>query len=371
MSFLSRFRRRPRFSEQRADGRPLPEPIASDQRFHRRRKMRFISDPPTDREDWSGPGVSRFSWCHGLKDCDWFEIRNSSLAQCIADDVVPCVSGGSFGTLKQCEEKQWPLCIFPNTAFNDSGSRWKDAAYFLSPWTQSLLLLNDEDLNPAWQLTNDKFRGAIARVRHFLRPHVYESDLYVGPQRWDVLFYLKSKDCHLEHVRRLWPNMTMLQNGFFTYEELRYKAQRSRFCIVGSSWDSYGLALHEIAAEGCPVLTCDPGTLPGNFAEGKQGLYLRNEPNPTLMGSDLKELAAAGETVLSWKRRDVREATLAFADPALLRPQWKAAVYGDAPEHRIKPAPKPLAYCFEKGKYLPRLEAKCIREDIEKGFYHG
>lgn len=347
------------------------EASIGDERFHRRRKMRFIADIPSDRNDRSGPEVSKFAWCHGLKDCDWFEVRNTSLAQCIADDVVPCVSGGSFGQLKQCEEKQWPICFLPNCAFHDSASRWKDAAYFRSPWTSSFLLLNDEDLNAAWQLTNDRFRGAISRVRHFLRPHTYESDLYEGRQRWDVLFYLKSRDCHLEHVRRLWPNMTMLQYGFFTYEELRYKAQRSRFCILGSSWDSYGLTLHEIAAEGCPVLTCDSGTLSGNFAEGKQGLYLRNEPNHTLMGSDLKELETAAEVVSSWKRRDVREATLAFADPALLKAQWKAALYGDAPEHRIKAAAKPLAYCFAQGKYLPRLEAKCIREDIEQGYYDG
>lgn len=354
----------------------MDAPLASgkclnDEQFYRRRKMRFLADMPNDREDWSGPGVSKYAWCHGLRGCDWFEVRHASLAQCIADDVIPCVSGTSFNLLKECEEKEWPLCLFPNCAFGNSTSRWKEAAYCLSPWTYSFLLLNDEDLNVAWQLTNDKFRGAISRVRHFLRPQIYESNLYEGPQRWDVLFYMKSRDCHLENVRRLWPNMTMLQNGYFTYEELRYKAQRSRFCILGSSWDTYGLALHEIAAEGCPVLTCDPGTLPGNFAEGKQGLYLRNEPNVYHMGSDLNELATAAEEVLSWKRRDIRDATLAFSDPSLLKEQWKDAVYGELPQHRTRAAPKPLAYCFSQGKYVPRLQAKCIREDIEMGYYVG
>lgn len=338
------------------------------ERFCRRRKLRFLVNLPDDRVDYDGPAVSKHAWCHALKSCDWFEVRASSVRDCIKDDVIPCISGGG-GRLKECAELEWPICFTPNTVFYDSGSRWKNADYFRSPWTYSILLLNDEDLNVAWQLTDAQFRGAIARVRHFLRPSIYESDFYSGPQRWDVFLYFKSRDFHLENICRRWPNFTSVQNGYFTYEELKYKAQRSRFCIVGSCWDSYGVALHEIAAEGCPVLTCDPGTLPGNFWEGRQGLYLKNAPNVTQMGSDASELQTAAETILSWSRREIREATLAFADRDVLREQWRQALYGELPEHRMKAAPKPLVYCFPQNRYVPRLQARCIQEDHEKGFY--
>ena len=174
--------------------------------------------------------------------------------------------------------------FFPNSVFFDSGCRWKNAAYFRSPWVYSILLLNDEDSNAAWQLTNSRFRGAISRVRHFLRPPIYDASFYDGPQQWDVFLFCKSRDFNMDAITRRWPRFTTVQNGYFTYEELRYKAQRSRFCIVGSSWDSYGVAAHEIMAEGCPALVCDPGTLPGNVDVGRQALYLKNEPNTESWG---------------------------------------------------------------------------------------
>ncbi len=165
-------------------------------------------------------------------------------------------------------------------------------------------------------------------------------------------------------LRGGWPRFTTVQNGYFTYEELRYKAQRSRFCIVGSSWDTYGVAAHEIMAEGCPALVCDPGALPGNVDVGRQALYLKNEPNTGIMGSDVSELEIAARELLTWDRREVRDATLKFADPTVLREQWRQALYGENPEQRTKAPPRPMVYCFAQNKYVPRLEARCIQEDL-------
>lgn len=335
-----------------------------EDRFSKKRPFRHVIPFPDGVVDYSGPPVSQWAWCHALKDTDWFETRPSTLEQCIADDVIPCVVGGP-DFLKRCEAAEWPVSFLPNTVFYDSGARWKNFNFFQSPWTYSVLMLNDEDLNAAWQLTNSSFRGAISRVRHFLRPSIYQSDFYDGRKLWDVLLYFKSRDFNMSHISARWPNFTSLQNGYYTYEELRYKAQRSRFCIIGSCWDSYGVAAQEIMAEGCPALVCDPGSLPGNSWIGRQSLNLENRPNPTIMGSDPVELDRAVEEILSWRREDVREATLRFADPQILREQWRQALYGDLPEQRTRATPNPMAFCFAKGRYVPRAEAKCVQADLE------
>jgi len=342
---------------------------SDDLAFRKKRKVRYLVPEPDQKFDWDGPLVSRLTWCHWLKSCDWFEIQASTLDECIRDDVLPCVDG-EVDLLRECERRKWPVCFLPNTVFFDSSNRWRDAAYFQSPWTYSILLLNDEDRNAAWQLTNQSFRGAISRVRHFLRPSIFTHRMYAGPFRWDVLLYLKSRDFQMQNVAARWPNYTMIQNGYYTYEELRYKAQRSRFCIIGSCWDSYGVAAQEIMAEGCPALVCDPGTLPGNCLTGQQAIYLQNRPQPTLMGSDADELERAAREVLSWDRRQVREATLRFADPNVLREQWRQAIYGEGGDDRRKAIPSAQVYCFAKCRYVPRFEAKCIQQDIAHGFPH-
>jgi hypothetical protein len=222
-------------------------------RFNRRRPFRHIVPPPPGFNDYCGPDVSQASWCHFLNGTDWFEVKQTSIQQCIEDDVIPCMVGGD-NELIECSRMEWPIAFLPNSVFYDSGSRWKNAAYFRSPWVYSILLLNDEDLNAGWQLTTSKFRGAISRVRHFLRPTIYDASFYDGPQLWDVFLFYKSRDFNMDAIAERWPRFTTVQNGYFTYEELRYKAQRSRFCIIGSSWDTYGVAAHEIMAEGCPAL---------------------------------------------------------------------------------------------------------------------
>src|SRR5262245_14933419 len=98
-------------------------------RFLRRRKYRYVVPFPDGGTDWDGTTVSRYSWCHGLRGCDWFETRPSSIEQCIIDDVIPCVDGGE-GMLTECASRQWPISFLPNTVFFDSGSRWKNAGYF-------------------------------------------------------------------------------------------------------------------------------------------------------------------------------------------------------------------------------------------------
>jgi hypothetical protein len=332
-------------------------------RFNRRRPFRHIVPYPPGINDYCGPDVSQTSWCHFLNGTDWFEVKQTSIQQCIDDDVIPCMVGGD-NELIECNRLEWPIAFLPNSVFFDSGSRWKNSAYFRSPWVYSILLLNDEDLNAGWQLTNSKFRGAISRVRHFLRPTIYDAAFYDGPQLWDVFLFYKSRDFNMDAIAQRWPRFTTVQNGYFTYEELRYKAQRSRFCIVGSAWDTYGVAAHEIMAEGCPALVCDPGTLPGNVDIGRQALYLKNEPDPQRMGSDVRELEAAACEVLKWNRRDVREATLQWADPAVLREQWRQAMFGLHPDQRTKALPKPTVYCFAQNRYVPRLEARCVQEDL-------
>ena len=82
------------------------------------------------------------------------------------------------------------------------------------------------------------------------------------------------------------------------------------------------------------------------------------------MGSDVSELENAAREVLTWDRREVRDATLKFADPIVLREQWRQALYGEHPDHRTKAQPKPMVYCFAQNRYVPRLEARCIQGDL-------
>ncbi len=342
-----------------------------DSEFLKKRKFRYIL--PEMRglvNGWFGPGVSKFSWTYFLKGCDWFEVVDQfcPLLKCKEEGVIPCLEGAATNVVEEAERIEWPLSLLPNSAFGNSARRWEAAFFFRSSFVYSFLFLNDEDLNAAWQYTTPAFRGAISRVRHFLRPSIYRDPFYAGPQKWDVLLYLKSMDFHWNNVLKLFPNFTYIQNGYYTYEELRYKARRSRFCLLGSAWDTYGIAMHEIAAQGCPVLVCNPGTLPGNFDEGRQGLYLRNATHRHLMGSDLEELDAASKEVLSWDRKDVRRASLDFADPDLLRDQWKSALYGEIPEHRTKPTPFPWVWCFQAFDYVARKDAEWVQSDREHGY---
>jgi hypothetical protein len=341
--------------------------------FLKKRKMIFVHPvntiPVEGDDDWSGPAVCKLSAIHFLKDCDWFETfeRQTTVEECKQRDGIPCHEGSGRYYLQEAERLDWPICFLPNTAFGNGAERWEEANYFQSSQTYSFLFLNGEDLNIGWQMTTPIFRGSIARVRHFLRPSIYQQKFYDGPQKWDVLLYLKSKSFAMDVIKKRWPNFTLIQNGYFNYEEVKYKAERSRFAIVGSQWDSYGLVGHEIMATGCPALFSDPGMLPGNFWEGKQGLYVGNY---SVMGENAKELETAANTVLSWKRRDVWENSMQFSDPNLLKEMWRQALYGELPEHRIKPPPAPKVFCFIQGKYVDRKKAKCIQRDLEKGVYN-
>lgn len=118
-------------------------------------------------------------------------------------------------------------------------------------------------------------------------------------------------------------------NPWFQYDELVYKAQRSRLCIVGSQWDTYGLAAHEINCFGCPLVVSENGMMNGNMIDGTMGRYLDKNINSQVIGMDTEEIIGACDEVRQWSRKDVRDAALDFHDPDKLKKIYKDAILGD------------------------------------------
>jgi glycosyltransferase involved in cell wall biosynthesis len=169
----------------------------------------------------------------------------------------------------------------------------------------------------------------VKRVRHFLRPHIYDQSLYTGDQNWDVLFLVKgniNQDIKfiLNKNKIKW---TSLVNPWWQPEELEYKAKRSKVCIVGSQWDTWGLAAHEINAFGCPLIAAENGMMAGNMSEG-MGIYLDKEKNKKVIGADLDEIFSAIENLKKWSRKDVRISSLDFQDPKKLTEMYKNSLLG-------------------------------------------
>lgn len=295
-------------------------------------KIRCIYDTNAYADDCGGgPGIGHKNDLFFLSKEDWLEIKVSSPQDCKRDNVV-CWQRGffSFEQLQRLNTDECYVCLGPNSIFggNDRDYKDRDSKYIENFYVNSILVLTDEHKKLANQLCDNKYCvKKIKRVRHFLRPHIYKEPFYAGEQEWDVLFLVKgniNQDIkyilNKNHIK--W---TSLVNPWWQPEELEYKAKKSKVCIVGSQWDTWGLAAHEINAFGCPLIAAEHGMMAGNMSDG-MGIFLDKEKNKQVIGADLDEVFSALEKVKQWSRKDVRLASLDFHDPIKLIQMYKDAL---------------------------------------------
>jgi hypothetical protein len=87
-----------------------------------------------------------------------------------------------------------------------------------------------------------------------LNPSAYDCGYHSGGLRWDSLFFINALYPNKDPIRYRYPRITSVKKNDCTYEEMRYKASRSRFCIFGCLYEVAIKELYEIAAQGCPIL---------------------------------------------------------------------------------------------------------------------
>lgn len=297
-------------------------------------KIRCIYDNNSYADDCrGGPGIGHKNDLFFLSKEDWLEVKVSSPEECKRDGVIYWQRGFfSFEHLQKLITDQIHICLGPNSIFGGNVQEYKDkdSKYIENPYIDNILVLTNEHKILANELCENKNNAnKIKRVRHFLRPHMYETEFYSGAQKWDVLFLVKgniNQDIKfiLNQNQIKW---TSLVNPWWQPEELEYKAKLSKVCIVVSQWDTWGLAAHEINAFGCPLIAAEHGMMAGNMSDG-MGLYLDKNKNKNIIGGDIDEIFNAIETVKKWSRKDVRLAALDFQNPAKLTQMYKEALLG-------------------------------------------
>jgi len=157
----------------------------------------------------------------------------------------------------------------------------------------------------------------IRQVRHFMRPSLYEEPFQYN-YKWDAFFHIKTPvNARVVHH---YQNHTAIHNGFYTFEELKMKAQSSKVCIHSCSYDNYGLSAHEISILGCPMIYDDRGFKPSTIGEG-MGVRVSNTES-----GDVKEIISAVEKAMTMDRKKVWEASMEFQKPETIKEIYRRAI---------------------------------------------
>lgn len=268
-----------------------------------------------------GPTISTASAYHYLKDEDWIEFGDMNVAQCRRDGVVPWFRGG----YPEQNEPGLPFLAGPNTVFQDSSNRIKCRDVLNNPNIIGLSVLNDADFEAARRLADNRFRGRLFRLRHFLRAAVYERPFNPKPPERQLLIYIKG-NINPAVITKYFSSSLILYYGFHTWETLLAAAETSRACLYVRNFESYGNAAQEIMACGCPIITTESAILKGNALEGRMLKYIGargfqgadldiQNSGREVIGSDLQELSRAIDECSGWNRREVYQASREFNDP--------------------------------------------------------
>jgi len=271
--------------------------------------------------DWSvqnGPGIADTNDIYFLKDEPWLEIKMSSIEECKRDGVIPWLRSGVSGAVKEAEILDWPIIIGPNAVFADSTQPYINKLELNSPVVKKLLMLDYTNINKAKTLSNNP--DNIKKVSHFMRPELYDEPFYFKHE-WNLLCSVKTGLS--ARIVFQYQNHTSLHNGFYTFKELKYKAQHSKACIHACHYENYGLAIHEISLLGCPIVYDNKGFKPGSIGKG-MGVEVSSVET-----QNLQELEDAVEKVMSMDRKKVWEASHDFQNPKKLKEIYRRAILDD------------------------------------------
>jgi hypothetical protein len=263
----------------------------------------------------SGPAVADYCDIYFLKDEPWLEIKMSSLEQCKRDGVIPWIRSGASQAVADAEKLGMQIIIGPNCVFADSNNPHLNDFELNSPAVLKLLMLDETNIDLAKGFA--KYPDRIRRVSHFMRPELYEKPFFYEHD-WDVFFLAKTSMNTLLRVSYL--NHTALHNGWYTFDELVYKAQHSKICFHACDYENYGMAIHEISLLGCPIVYDHRGMKPGTVGEG-MGVQVSS-----VVTDDLKELENAIEKAMAMDRKKVWEASHEFQSPTRIKEIYRKAI---------------------------------------------
>jgi len=283
------------------------------------KKIRLLTDHiPQDWGAKSGPGIATCNELYYLKNEPWLEIKNTTVDQCKADGVIPWVMTGCRPELTRCEEIGIQMIIGPHAVFGCSDRPEYNFTELQSPAIHKLLMVDDTNIALARKhCTYD--HDKIKRVSFFMRPDLYNEPFHFEHE-WDVYFHLKT-DINKLLIGKF-PNCTATSHGWYTFKELKYKAQHSKVCVHGCYYDNYGIAVHEISLLGCPLVHDGYGLKGGTVGPG-MGVKVNDVGK-----DDVEVLAKAVEDAMQMDRKKVWEASMEFQNPKRLLNIWREAMLG-------------------------------------------
>jgi len=262
------------------------------------KKVRLLmKTPPTNWDAKAGPPIGDCNDIYFLKNEPWLEIKISSIAECKKDGVIPWIRSGARGAVLEAEELGYQIIIGPNCVFSCSNRPEYNKKELESPAIHRLLMSDEDNADKARSLCKyDKSR--IRQVPYFMRPELY-NEPYFYEHKWDVYFHVKTGVNRM--LLEKFPNLTATHHGWYTYPELKYKAQHSKVCVHSCNYDNYGLAIHEISILGCPIVYDKFGMKRGARYDGI-GVMVNH-----IETQDVNQLEKAVQEAMAMDRRKVWE----------------------------------------------------------------
>ena len=274
-------------------------------------------DEPHDWDAREGPVIGDANDYYFLKGQPWIEFKMTSIARCKEDGVIPWLRSASIGGLNSAEKCGCPIALGPNVCFGNEQQPEICRPELGSKVLHRMLMLNDINMQQALEIAPEENREKIRHVCHFLRPRLYQEPFHYV-KKWDILFSVRGGVA--PWTRFKWTNHTALVNGWYTFDELVYKAQHSEVCLHSCVYESYGLAVHEINALGCPIVHDSRSLRTPNYQVGM------TVPVVTANFEDQDEVCAAVEVARAMDRRRVYEAAMDFSSVDRLRRKYEEAL---------------------------------------------
>lgn len=291
------------------------------------KKVRLLmNEPPTDWDARMGPAIGACNDVYFLKDEPWLELKNTSIAECKKDDVIPWIRTGCRDELRQCLELGIQMIVGPNAVFGNSGDPTANDYELKSPAIYRLLMSDEVNGDMARSYITKYGVYDVSRVQqvpYFMRPELY-TEPYTYNHVWDAYYHIKTGVN--KFTRDAFKTITATFHGWYDYFELKYKAQHSSICLHGCAYDNYGLAVHEISILGCPLIYDKNGMKRGAIGEG-MGIEVSNmeTDNP----ESAKEIMDAAKRAMSMDRKKFWEASMEYQSIENCKKRYRKAIYGE------------------------------------------
>jgi len=289
-------------------------------------KVRLLQDIPDNWDARMGPAIGVCNDIYFLKDEPWLEVRNTSIAECKKDGVIPWCRTGCRDELRQCVELGIKMIVGPNAVFGNSGDPLANRYELESPAIYRLLMSDEVNGDMARRYVKEfgiYDTSLVQQVPYFMRPELY-TDPYYFKHVYDVYFHIKTGGN--KWVREPYKSITATFHGWYNFPELKYKAQHADACVHSCSYDNYGLAIHEISLLGCPLVYDKDGMKRGAIGEG---MGIEVPTTNTEYQEDAKTIIAAIDLIKTMNRKKFWEASMEYQSVENCKRRYRKAIFGE------------------------------------------